>query len=140
MAGGSNESTMATIDRARSHPLRRRILLYMREVDEPISATLFIKQVPFAGADRAFYHFQVLARAGLIDLVDERRVRGAVESFWRPSPAFTAELSDAVGLDRIAEIVDGQHERGRVDGDAFAEMGRILYATGRPVKRVVEAP
>jgi DNA-binding transcriptional ArsR family regulator len=125
---------MAMIDRARSHPLRRNILLSMEELQEPLSASAFARlHNRQSEISNVSYHFRVLEDAALIDLDHQEQVRGAVENFYFPSAAFTATLRDEMALDRIADLIDDSE--GLVDVSAIA---RIVAASGRPVIRTDE--
>jgi DNA-binding transcriptional ArsR family regulator len=125
---------MAMIDKARSHPLRRNILLSMEELQEPLSASAFARLHNRQGeVSNVSYHFRVLEDAALIDLLRQEPVRGSFESFYVPSAAFTATLRDEMALDRIADLLDDSE--GLVDISAIA---RIVAATGRPVIRADE--
>jgi DNA-binding transcriptional ArsR family regulator len=44
------------------------------------------------------YHMKVLAEAGLIELVITRRVRGAVEHFYRPAYSWDAFEAMSIGI------------------------------------------
>lgn len=123
------EGAMEAVDKARSHPLRRQILLAMAERDRPLAPVEFGEIVGMSSSHVA-YHFTKLEDAGLIDLKDTGQRRGAVVHFYAPSKLFTAELKDAAALDRIADLLDGAEDVGEVDVKAIA---RAVFASGRPV-------
>ena len=127
------DSKVGAIAKARSHPLRRDILLTMREVARPLSPIAYSRMVDKEVA-HVSYHFSVLAKLGFIQLVKQKARRGAVEHFYVPSAAFTEELQDTVAMDRITEILEGAAEAGALEaGEVVGETLRILLATGRPV-------
>jgi DNA-binding transcriptional ArsR family regulator len=68
---------------AMNHPLRRRILRYLRR-DRTVSAARLSRSlnVPLGNV---CYHVKILAELEVLQLVSMRRVRGARESFYRPS-------------------------------------------------------
>jgi DNA-binding transcriptional ArsR family regulator len=90
--------------KAMSHPLRVRILAMLgerksspRELAELLGATL----------GTTAYHVRTLERLALIELVDERPVRGAIEHYYRATsrPALTdAAWSQATPIARQAAI------------------------------------
>jgi DNA-binding transcriptional ArsR family regulator len=125
---------MLAIDKARSHPLRRRILLAMQELGEPLSPAEFARRAEAPVSDAA-YHFRVLESSGLIDLDHTAQNRGALQHFYVSSPKFTTEMHDGVALDRIAEILDEATAlvAGR-DGLDPEQIAQIVQATGRPLQ------
>jgi predicted ArsR family transcriptional regulator len=124
---------MRAIDKARSHPLRRRILMAMRERDRLLSPKRFAESVG-EKVTNVSYHFRVLHQVGLIELADQQQVRGATEHFYAPSAAFTAQIQDTVAMDRITEILEDAAEAGELDPASLAgKIVPILLATGRPV-------
>jgi DNA-binding transcriptional ArsR family regulator len=66
--------------KAMSHPLRVRILALL---DERKASPVELAQVLEASLGTVSYHVRTLHQLGLIDLVDETRVRGAVEHHYR---------------------------------------------------------
>src|ERR1044071_2791354 len=65
----------------RPHPARDKIVDYLRKHEGPQSPT---KIAPAIGISlgAAAYHFRTLVDAGIVELADEGRVRGAVEHFY----------------------------------------------------------
>jgi DNA-binding transcriptional ArsR family regulator len=81
----------------RSHPARDQILEVMRTYGRPISPTR-LGRITGLTLGAAAYHMRILVSAGLIELADEGRVRGAVEHFYAlASRAETAPLTDPIG-------------------------------------------
>ena len=66
--------------KAMSHPLRVRILALL---DERTASPVELAEVLEASLGTVSYHVRTLHQLGLIDLVDETRVRGAVEHHYR---------------------------------------------------------
>jgi DNA-binding transcriptional ArsR family regulator len=66
--------------KAMSHPLRVRILALLSErTASPVELAEWVE----ATLGTVAYHVRTLHRLGLIELVDETRVRGAVEHHYR---------------------------------------------------------
>jgi DNA-binding transcriptional ArsR family regulator len=63
------------------HPLRRRILRLLRDLDEPRSPSEVSRELGEPLGTGA-YHVRVLERTGAVEKTDEQQVRGAVESFF----------------------------------------------------------
>ena len=124
---------------ALQHPLRRDILLTLgskkplapsdyaesRAALEEVDARQMVSLVA--------YHFRVLTRAGVIEVVKEEKVRGSVKSLFRPTAKFTAEIRDCLALDRIAELLLGQGNGSDAALGIVSEIGRIVAISGRPV-------
>ena len=66
--------------KAMSHPLRVRILALL---DERRASPVELAQILEASLGTVSYHVRTLHQLGLIELVDETRVRGAVEHHYR---------------------------------------------------------
>jgi DNA-binding transcriptional ArsR family regulator len=83
----------ALLLKALNHPLRRRIL---RAVDPEgsASATQLSKRLHIS-LSNAVYHVKVMVKLEALSLVDERRIRGATESFYRPHLAIQANWVQA---------------------------------------------
>jgi DNA-binding transcriptional ArsR family regulator len=69
--------------KAMSHPLRVRILAMLGERKASPNE---LAQVLDASIGTVAYHVRTLERLGLIELVDETRVRGAIEHHYRARP------------------------------------------------------
>ena len=103
------------VSRARLSPLRRRVLAELRE---PASAAALAARL---GESRQSvnYHVRELERAGLVELVEERRRRGFTERVVR-----VAEAQDRFAADALLAL------RARALGDV-AEMRERAGAEGR---------
>jgi DNA-binding transcriptional ArsR family regulator len=91
------------VSRARLSPLRRRVLAELRE---PASATALAARL---GASRQSvnYHVRELERAGLVELVEERRRRGFIERVVRARARAVVADPEVIGdLDAVAETQD----------------------------------
>ncbi len=76
----ADQPTALEFARALSHPLRHRLLLeYHRDTTSPSRAARRLE----APLNVVSYHTRVLLSHRCIELVDSRRVRGAVERFYR---------------------------------------------------------
>jgi DNA-binding transcriptional ArsR family regulator len=102
------------VSRARLSPLRRRVLA---ELSEPASATTLAARL---GQSRQSvnYHVRELERAGLVELVEERRRRGFTERVVR-----VAEMQDRFAADALLALA------ARALGDV-AEMRERASAQG----------
>jgi DNA-binding transcriptional ArsR family regulator len=69
----------------RPHPTRDQILDVMRSYGEPISPTQ-LARILGAPLGSTAYHVRTLVSAGVVELADEGRVRGAVEHFYALVP------------------------------------------------------
>lgn len=65
----------------RSHPVRDHIVEIMRSYDKPISPTQ-LSRITGGSLGSVAYHVRTLSAAGVIELADEGRVRGAVEHYY----------------------------------------------------------
>ena len=65
----------------RPHPVRERIVDTMRSYDKPISPTE-LWRITGGTLGSVAYHVRTLVEAGVIELADEGRARGAVEHFY----------------------------------------------------------
>jgi DNA-binding transcriptional ArsR family regulator len=103
------------VSRARLSPLRRRVLAELRE---PASATTLAARL---GESRQSvnYHVRELERAGLVELVEERRRRGFTERVVR-----VVEAQDRFAADALLALA------ARALGDV-AEMRERASAQGR---------
>jgi DNA-binding transcriptional ArsR family regulator len=91
------------VSRARLSPLRRRVLAELRE---PASAAALAVRL---GESRQTvnYHVRELERAGLVELVEERRRRGFTERVVRARARAVVADPEVIGdLDAVAEAQD----------------------------------
>jgi DNA-binding transcriptional ArsR family regulator len=81
----------------RPHPARDQIVDVMRSYGKPISPTQ-LSRITGATLGSVAYHVRTLVAAGVVELADEGRVRGAVEHFYGlVLDDRDAQLSDPVG-------------------------------------------
>jgi DNA-binding transcriptional ArsR family regulator len=75
----------------RPHPARDQILDVMRSYGKPISPTQFAR-ITGGTLGSTAYHVRTLVSAGVVELADEGRVRGAVEHFYALVPGDQDEV------------------------------------------------
>lgn len=75
----------------RPHPARDQILDVMRSYGKPISPTQ-LSRITGGTLGSTAYHVRALVAAGVVELADEGRVRGAVEHFYALVPGEEEEL------------------------------------------------
>jgi DNA-binding transcriptional ArsR family regulator len=82
----------------RPHPARDQIVDVMRSYGKPISPMQLVRITGETLGSTA-YHVRTLVEAGIVELADEGRVRGAVEHFYALAPGDEDEtsLADPVG-------------------------------------------
>jgi DNA-binding transcriptional ArsR family regulator len=81
----------------RPHPARDQILDVMRSYGKPISPTQ-LARITGGTLGSTAYHVRTLVSAGVVELADEGRVRGAVEHFYAlvPGDQEDVRLTDPV--------------------------------------------
>jgi len=79
-SGGDDESGRYNLISALNHKMRRQMLRRLNRSEDPLSPAKLSEQmkVPLSNAS---YHMDVLRKCGATAVVDEQRVRGAVEHF-----------------------------------------------------------
>ena len=87
--------TLSEFARTCSHPLRRRIL---RALTEQAASPVKLAGALEAPLGNVSYHVRTLVAVGLIELLEERPVRGAIEHVYRARPGVLAALA---ALDRV---------------------------------------
>jgi DNA-binding transcriptional ArsR family regulator len=121
--------------KAMSHPLRVRILAML---DERKASPNELSGWLGASLGVVAYHVRTLDQLGLIELVDETRVRGAVEHHyrarerpsvtvegWAQAPPIAKQAAVGSSLDVIAEYSRASAATGGFDR-ADAQLGRML--------------
>jgi DNA-binding transcriptional ArsR family regulator len=127
----------------RPHPARDQIIEVMRSYGRPISPTRLSK-VTGATLGSVAYHVRTLVAAGVVELADEGRVRGAVEHFYALVPdGAEAEVVDPIttllGLCGALTVPAPQGDFPRpteLDDKARAELERVLTRLRPQVQRI----
>jgi DNA-binding transcriptional ArsR family regulator len=122
--------------KAMSHPLRVRILAML---DERKASPNQLAGWLGASLGTVAYHVRTLEQLGLIELVDETRVRGAVEHHyrarqrpnvtaegWEQAPPIAKQAAVGSSLDVIAEYARASAAAGGFDR-RDAHLARVLY-------------
>jgi DNA-binding transcriptional ArsR family regulator len=130
----------------RPHPARDQILDVMRSYGKPISPTQ-LARITGGTLGSTAYHVRTLVGAGVVELADEGRVRGAVEHFYAIVPGGEDEtrLTDPVGqlLGLCGALTvpdaDGGYPRPTVLDDPAREQLQALIAQLRPEVRTIVA-
>jgi DNA-binding transcriptional ArsR family regulator len=130
----------------RPHPARDQILDVMRSYAKPISPTQ-LARITGGTLGSTAYHVRTLVSAGVVELADEGRVRGAVEHFYAivPGGEDEARLTDPVGqlLGLCGALTvpdpDGGYPRPAVVDDPAREQLQALIAQLRPEVRAIIA-
>jgi DNA-binding transcriptional ArsR family regulator len=125
------------------HPARDQILEVMRSYGEPISPTRLAK-VTGATLGSVAYHMRMLVTAGVVELADEGRVRGAVEHFYALAPDGTeAQLVDPImtllglcGALTVPTEDGGYPQQTELDAKGRAELQHMLDRLRPRVQRV----
>jgi DNA-binding transcriptional ArsR family regulator len=95
--------TAVDVSRARLSPLRRRVLAELRE---PASATALAARLD-ESRQSVNYHVRELERAGLVELVEERRRRGFTERVVQARARAVVANPEVIGdLDAVTETQD----------------------------------
>jgi DNA-binding transcriptional ArsR family regulator len=80
----------------RPHLVRDQILEAMATYGRPISPTQLQRVLSDQSLGSVAYHMRVLASAGVIELADELRVRGAIEHYYAIVADVAAEFVDPI--------------------------------------------
>jgi DNA-binding transcriptional ArsR family regulator len=80
----------------RPHLVRDQILDAMAIYESPISPIQLQRVLLDLSLGTVAYHIRVLASAGVIELADETRVRGAIEHYYALDAEVAKELTDPV--------------------------------------------
>jgi DNA-binding transcriptional ArsR family regulator len=131
----------------RPHPQRDRILDAMRSYGRPISPTQLARITDNTIGSTA-YHVRTLVQAGVIELADEGRVRGAVEHFYALVPGGDEATQLVDPVDQLLRLCDaltvpaanGGYPLPAVLDDPAREKLRKVIAKLRPeVQGIVQA-
>jgi DNA-binding transcriptional ArsR family regulator len=128
----------------RPHPTRDQIVDAMRSYGQPISPTR-LAEVTGNTLGAVAYHVRTLLSAGVVELAEEGRVRGAVEHFYALVPDNEADLNDPlVGLQKLCGALTLPSADGGypvpvpLDDEARAALQK-LFDTLRPkVQKIVK--
>jgi hypothetical protein len=133
-----------------SHPTltspRQGVLLsIIAEVDRPISTTELARLVGQSLGATA-HHVRALARQGLIEWAGERRVRGALQTFYVPSDAGMLALR-APRIEALLTLFgtssmlvdEGSSAAVELDEGAHEELRRVIEDLRPRVERIVAA-
>jgi DNA-binding transcriptional ArsR family regulator len=127
----------------RPHPTRDQIVDAMRSYGAPISPTR-LAEVTGNTLGAIAYHVRTLLAAGVVELAEEGRVRGAVEHFYALVPDNEADLNDPlVGLQKACGALtlpspDGGYPVPVVlDDEARAALQKLLDTLRPKVQKIV---
>ncbi|HET6510168.1 MAG TPA: helix-turn-helix domain-containing protein [Baekduia sp.] len=129
----------------RPHPARDQILDVMRSYGQPISPTQ-LARITGTTLGSTAYHVRTLVSAGLVELADEGRVRGAVEHFYALVPGsqgdirLTDPVTQLLGLCGALTLPDpdGGYPRPAVIDDVARERLTAIIAQLSPeVQQIV---
>jgi DNA-binding transcriptional ArsR family regulator len=128
----------------RPHPTRDQIVDAMRSYGEPISPTR-LSEVTGNTLGAVAYHVRTLLSAGVVELAEEGRVRGAVEHFYALVPDNEADLNDPlVGLQKLCGVLTLPNPDGGypvpvpLDAEARAALQKLLDTLRPKVQKVVK--
>jgi DNA-binding transcriptional ArsR family regulator len=127
----------------RPHPTRDQIVDAMRSYGEPISPTR-LSEITGHTLGSVAYHVRTLLAAGVVQLAQEGRVRGAVEHFYALVSDNEADLNDPlVGLQKLCGALtlpspDGGYPTPvELDDEARAQLQKLLDGLRPKVQRIV---
>jgi DNA-binding transcriptional ArsR family regulator len=127
----------------RPHPVRDQIVDVMRSYGRPISPTR-ISRITGGSLGSVAYHVRTLSAAGVIELADEGRVRGAVEHLYA-LVRDDAPLADPVGnLLSICGVLtlpapDGGYPvPASLDEAARRDLRAVIERIGPEVRQIVQ--
>jgi DNA-binding transcriptional ArsR family regulator len=129
----------------RPHPARDQIVQLMRSYGQPISPTRLARITGMTLGSVA-YHVRTLVSAGVIELADEGRVRGAVEHFYAlarndEDTQLGDPVRDLLGLCGALTVAsdDGGYPRpAALDAKSRQELVEILKELRPRVRDIVE--
>jgi DNA-binding transcriptional ArsR family regulator len=130
----SRSSDQEKLVKAAAHPLRARAMSVM--VERPTSpkefASLVGKSVPHVS-----YHFRELSNAGLIELVEEKKRRGATEHFYRCPLPTVFDDEEFANLDPDKRLIVATVVLHLIIGDSgrSLESGHLLQHPGEYLTR-----
>lgn len=129
----------------RPHPKRDAIIDALRNSKEPLSPNQLAK-ITNSTLGALAYHVRTLLAAGVIELADEKRRRGAIEHFYRlvdanQQPVGMGDpIETLVGLCRARTLRSangGPPRLAVVDDAARDELGALLERMTKQVQKIV---
>jgi DNA-binding transcriptional ArsR family regulator len=129
----------------RPHPARDQIVDVMRSYGQPISPTQ-LARITGETLGSTAYHMRTLVSAGVVELADEGRVRGAVEHFYALVPGDEKQLRLADPIRQLLSLcgaltvpgINGGYPRPSVvDGVARELLEAVLGDLRLEVQRIV---
>lgn len=127
----------------RPHPARDQIVDAMRSYGQPISPTK-LADITGHTLGATAYHVRTLQEAGVVELAEEGRVRGAVEHFYGLVPDNAAEITDplvdlqkACGVLTLPAADGGYPQPVGLDDQARQELQKVLDLIRPKVERIV---
>jgi DNA-binding transcriptional ArsR family regulator len=131
----------------RPHPARDQILDVMRSYGKPISPTQ-LARITGGTLGSTAYHVRTLVTAGIVELADEGRVRGAVEHFYAlvsgddDETRLTDPVGQLLGLCGALTVpdADGGYPRPAViDAPAREQLQKLIAQLRPEVQGIVAA-
>jgi hypothetical protein len=128
-----------SVYQALQHPVRREILQYMSELDEPMSAVDYVHQRGVDGktTENAIsyisYHLRQLQAADTVELFTTEPRRGATKHLFRISKRFATVYGDILALNRIAALLASGEHAEAAEG-MLGEIIEIVRSTGREIR------
>ncbi|HEY6761059.1 MAG TPA: hypothetical protein VI318_16295 [Baekduia sp.] len=130
----------------RPHPMRDQIVDVMRTYGKPISPTQ-LSRIMGGTLGSVAYHVRTLAAAGVVQLAEEGRVRGAVEHYYALSAdELEGTLTDTVGklLSLCGALTVPNPDGGypipvRLDGRARDDMNKVIDKLRPEVRAIASA-
>lgn len=131
----------------RPHPVRDHIVEIMRSYGEPISPTQ-MSRVTGGTLGSVAYHVRTLVGAGVVELADEGRVRGAVEHFYvltldddqdTLTDPVTGLLSICGALTVPSQEKGGYPQPAVLDDRARSELRKLVERIKPRVREIAEA-
>jgi DNA-binding transcriptional ArsR family regulator len=143
--GSTKKDKQKRRETLRPHPVRDQILDVMRSYGKPISPTQ-LARITGGSLGSTAYHVRTLTAAGMVELADEGRVRGAVEHFYALVPGsgdetrLTDPVTQLLGLCGALTVpdLDGGYPRPTVLDDAARKrLERLIAHLGPEVRTIV---
>ena len=121
--------------KAIAHPIRTRVLTALET--KPASAKRLAESLQLTHGNVG-HHLKVLEKAGLVEVVEERKVRALTERIFAPTyDHLRIEVGDG-SVDKLRFLFEqAAREAAPQDQQPFAEQGR-LYALQMPEARAAE--